>query len=76
MRRVIVVALVCVLVLSSCAVVMERKHALLLDQTATWSREVANRAAAGEMTPAEMAQALDVNADLWERFQKARTIEP
>ena len=47
-------------------------YSALLGQTVGWSRSMATRAAAGELNAGEMVEALDINADLWERFDDAR----
>ena len=47
-------------------------YSALLDSTAGWSRSMATRAAAGELNAGEMVEALDINADLWERFEDAK----
>ncbi len=54
------------------AVNVSPEYGMLIDATAAWSRAMADKAAAGEMTGPEMAEALDVSADLWEDFQTAK----
>ncbi len=48
------------------------EYSALLDRTAAWSRAVADKAAAGEMTGFQMTEALEINADLWGRFEDAK----
>ncbi len=51
---------------------MTPEYSALLDGTAAWAQAVADKAAAGEMTEAQMTEALQINADLWEQFEDAK----
>ena len=51
---------------------MTPEYSALVDSTAAWSRVMAEKAAAGEMTEAEMTEALEINADLWGKFGDAK----
>lgn len=53
-------------------VVMTAEYSELLDKTAAVSLETAARATAGELTPAEMTEALVKQSIVWMRFQNAR----
>ena len=51
---------------------MSPEYSALLDRTGVWARVVADKAASGEMSEPQKTEALEVNADLWERFKNAR----
>jgi hypothetical protein len=53
-------------------VVLSPEYSRLLDRTAALSAETAARAEAGELTEAQMVQALSAQADVWRQFQLAR----
>ena len=51
---------------------MNARYSTLLDDTVDLSRTTADRALAGDLTPAEMAAALDKQAAVWKQFKDAR----
>jgi hypothetical protein len=73
MKRTIVLVLLCAVCLTGCGGVwMNADYSRLLDQTAELSGETARRAKAGQLDPNEMAAALVVQADVWNKFVAAR----
>ena len=66
-----IVALVLVL-LPGCGVLMNAEYSTLLDRTAALSADTAAKAEAGTLTPAEMRQALMLQAQTWQLFRNAR----
>jgi hypothetical protein len=55
-----------------CGVVLNSGYSDLLNRTAALSNEAATRAEAGTLTPAEMTQALRLNATSWQYFKDGR----
>lgn len=65
--------LVIVGTLTGCGgVTTDATYSRLLEETAAWANEVAERAEAGQLDPNQMARALRISADHWRRFQDAR----
>jgi hypothetical protein len=60
------------LLLSGCGVVLNSGYSDLLNRTAAISNEAAFRAENGQLTPAEMTQALRLNATSWQYFKDGR----
>ncbi len=70
---ILVICLIGVLASAGCNKVnMDQAYGSLLDRTAAWSADVAAKAANGEMTPDQMSEALQINAELWQRFENAK----
>ena len=67
-----ILALAAALFAAGCGVWMNPGYSELLDKTAVLSAETARRAEAGDLTPAEMVQALKRQAETWQRFRDAR----
>lgn len=73
MKRITLVCLLCAVLLAGCSGVrMSAEHAAVLDRTVVLSQETARRARNGELTSAQMAEALTRQAELWRTFQNAR----
>ena len=72
MKRVLI-ALALLLMLGGCSgVIMNAEYSQLLDKTAALSEQTAARAEDGALTPAEMTQALVLQAQTWQKFRDAR----
>lgn len=70
MKRLAIIALL--LSLTGCSgVMLNATYSKLLDQTAALSRDTADRAKAGKLTPDQMTGALDAQATTWEQFRAA-----
>ncbi len=69
----LVMCLIGVMAVCGCnAVNVSPEYSALLNSTAAWSQAMADKAAAGEMDEAQKTEALQVNADLWRRFEDAK----
>jgi len=69
----ILLAVVMTIVLAGCnGVILNAEYSQLLDETAALSNETAIRAGFGRMDANQMADALRLQADVWEKFRAAR----
>ena len=69
----VVLVIMAMLLLPGCnGVQLNAEYSDLLDQTAEVSAEIAKRAAAGEMSEADMIAALVTQAEIWGKFQDGR----
>jgi len=73
MKKLIIAVLLAALLAAGCnGVTLSAEYSQLLDYTAALSDETAQRAAAGELSQAEMAAALAKQAETWRLFKDAR----
>ena len=72
MKRVLMVMMLAVLLSGCNGVLMNAEYATLLDQTTALSAETAKRAGDGVLTDAQMVEALQKQALVWQRFKDAR----
>ena len=73
MRTLLATFLAFALILSGCSgVLLNAEYSQLLDRTAAWTNEAADRAEASRLDPNDMARALRISADHWRKFQDAR----
>ena len=67
------IAVILLVVLGGCSGVwMNAEYSQLLDETVAMSLETAGRAEAGRLTADQMARALRLQAETWQRLQMAR----
>jgi len=75
MVRIAFLTVVVAMLVATCgcnAVMMSPEYSDLLDRTTALSKETATRAKAGELTDTQMVDALDKQADVWQRFKDAK----
>ena len=74
MRRTIaVLLLVLIPLVAGCnGVILNAEYSQLLDETAALSNETAIRAGFGRLDANQMAEALRLQADVWQKFRAAR----
>ena len=73
MKRLLIVLVLAGGAIAGCSgVIVNAKYSAKIDQTAAWAKVVATRAAAGQLTPADMATALNTSADHWADIKDAK----
>ena len=59
--------------LTGCSgVIMNARYSSLLDETAAWSKNMADRDKAGSLSAKQKSGVITGNAELWQRFRDAR----